>query len=97
MTVSAAQKKYQVFWAIIIGITLLISIDSTIYSLTHGISEVFPFLYFLPIILFVYFYPHRGIIFTLLISTVFLLLVYYFGNFDPRLVAVSTAWFVIFG
>ncbi|MFA6226542.1 MAG: ATP-binding protein [Methanoregula sp.] len=69
---------------------------ATIYSLTHGIYEVFPFLYFLPIILFVYFYPHRGVIFSLIISTIFLLLVYYFGNFDPNLVAVSTAGFVIF-
>lgn len=95
MTISAEQRN-RIFWSIIIGITTIISIDSTIYSLTHGIREVFPFLYFLPIILFVYFYPHRGIIFTLLISTVFLLLVYYFGHLDPRLVAISTAWFVIF-
>jgi PAS domain S-box-containing protein len=95
MNVTAA-KKSQIYWAVIIGITILISVYSTIYSLTHGIYDVFPFLYLLPIILFVYFYPHRGIIFSLVISTVFLLLVYYFGNFNPRLVAVSTAWFVIF-
>ena len=95
MTVTAA-KKSQVYWAVTISITILISFYSTIYSLTHGIYEVFPFLYFLPIILFVYFYPHRGVIFSLIISTIFLLLVYYFGNFNPDLVAVSTAWFVIF-
>ncbi len=89
-------RRNQVFWSIILGISILISIYSTIYSLTHGIYEVFPFLYFLPIILFVYFFPHRGIIFTLIISTAFLLLAYYFSNFDPNLVAVSTAWFVIF-
>jgi PAS domain-containing protein len=89
-------RRNQVFWSIVLGISILISIYSTIYSLTHGIYEVFPFLYFLPIILFVYFFPHRGIVFTLIISTVFLLLVYYFSNFDPNLVAVSTAWFVIF-
>ena len=35
-------------------------------------------------------------IFSLAISAVFLLLVYYFSNFDPALTAVSTAWFVIF-
>ena len=95
MTVSAA-NKIQIYWAVTIGITILISVYSTIYSLTHGIYEVFPFIYFLPIILFVYFYPQRGVIFSLIISTVFLLLVYYFGNFNPNLVAVSTAWFVIF-
>jgi PAS domain S-box-containing protein len=91
-----AAKKSQIYWASTIAITIFISFYSTIYSLTHGIYEVFPFLYFLPIILFVYFYPHRGVIFSLIISTVFLLLVYYFSNFNQDLVAVSTAWFVIF-
>ncbi len=95
MTVPAAQKS-QIYWAVTIGITILLSIYSTIYSLTHGIYDVFPFLYFLPIILFVYFYPHRGVIFSLIISTIFLLLVYYFAGFDANLIAVSTAWFVIF-
>lgn len=89
-------RRHQFFWSIILGISILISIYSTIYSLTHGIYDVFPFLYFLPIILFIYFFPHRGIVFTLIISTIFLLLVYYFSYFDPNLVAVSTAWFVIF-
>jgi len=95
MTVPAAQKS-QIYWAVTIGITILLSMYSTIYSLTHGIYEVFPFLYFLPIILFVYFYPHRGVIFSLIISAIFLLLVYYFAGFNANLIAVSTAWFVIF-
>src|SRR5208337_316854 len=49
-----------------------------------------------PLILFVYFYPQRGVLFSLFISTIYLLLVYSFSNFDPSLLAVSTAWFVIF-
>lgn len=77
-------------------ITSLFAIYSTIYSLTHGIYEVFPFLYFLPIIIFVYLYPNRGVIFSLILSTIFLLLVYDFSSFNPTLIAVSTAWFVIF-
>jgi PAS domain S-box-containing protein len=77
-------------------VTSLFAVYSTIYSLTHGITEVFPFLYFLPIIIFVYLYPDKGVIFSLIISSVYLLLVYDFSNFDPSLVAVSTAWFVIF-
>src|SRR5208337_4277150 len=44
-------------------LTCLLAIYSTIYSLTHGIYEVFPFLYFLPIIIFVYLYPSRVVIF----------------------------------
>ncbi len=84
------------FWGIAIGISVLIALLSTIFSLTHGIYEVFPFLYFLPIILFVYRYPRHGVVFSLLISIAFLTLIYIISQFNPMLVAVSTAWFVIF-
>jgi PAS domain S-box-containing protein len=86
----------QIFWGVAIGASVVIAICSTIFSLTHGIYEVFPFLYFLPIILFVYRYPHRGVFFSLAISIVYLSLIYYLSNFSPDLVAISTAWFVIF-
>jgi PAS domain S-box-containing protein len=88
--------KRPVYWAAAIIVTIVIAVYSTVFCLTHGIYDVFPFLYFLPIILFVYFYPNRGVLFSLFISSIYLLLVYHFGNFNPGLVAVSTAWFVIF-
>jgi len=88
--------RHQIFWNATIVISIIIAIWSTYFCMTRGIYEVFPFLYFLPIILFVNFYPNRGVIFSLAISTVFLLLVYFFSNFNPALIAVSTAWFVIF-
>ena len=91
-----AMKRYRIFWDAAIIISTIVAIYSTIFSLTHGINEVYPFLYFLPLILFVNFYPNRGVLFSLGISTIFLLLVYIFGNFNPDLVAVSTGWFVIF-
>ncbi len=86
----------RIFWTVAIVASVMFAVLSTIFSLTHGIHEVFPFLYFLPIIIFVYFYPSRGVIFSLLISTIYLMLVYFISGFDPALVAVSTAWFVIF-
>jgi len=88
--------QIRVFWGIAIGISILIAIVSTVFSLTHGIYEVFPFLYFLPIILFVYRYPRHGVVFSLLISITYLILIYLLSHFNPMLVAVSTAWFVIF-
>jgi PAS domain S-box-containing protein len=94
--IAPAAIKYRIFWDAAIVITTILAIYSTIFSLTHNIHEVYPFLYFLPLILFVNFYPNRGVLFSLAISTIFLLLVYFFGNFDPNLVAVSTGWFVIF-
>ncbi|MDD4136297.1 MAG: PAS domain S-box protein [Methanoregula sp.] len=84
------------FWTVVIAASSILAISSTVFSLTHGIHEVFPFLYFLPIIIFVYFYPGRGVIFSLLLSSIYLVLIYFFSNFEPLLVAISTAWFVIF-
>ena len=89
-------QRHHVSWAVAILVTVALAIYSTIYSLTHGIYEVFPFLYFLPIIIFVYQYPNRGVIFSLCLSTVFLSLVYYYSTFNHTFIAVSTAWFVIF-
>lgn len=86
----------RIFWTLAIIASIAFAILSTIISLSRGIYEVYPFLYFLPIILFVYFYPDRGVIFSLLLSTVYLLLVYSLSSFNPALIAVSTAWFVIF-
>jgi PAS domain S-box-containing protein len=86
----------RVFWGVAIGLSILIALLSTVFSLTHGIYEVFPFLYFLPIILFVYRYPQKGVVFSLLISIAFLCIIYLISSFNPMLVAVSTAWFVIF-
>jgi PAS domain S-box-containing protein len=95
LTMTTAHR-HQISWAVAILATVALAVYSTIYSLTHGIYEVFPFLYFLPIIIFVYQYPNRGVFFSLVLSTIFLSLVYYYGNNNPDLIAVSTAWFVIF-
>jgi len=95
MTASPSVQR-QAFWAVIILATTIFAIYSTIFSLTHGIYEVYPFLYFLPIILFVYQYPRWGVLFSLFMSSIYLLFVYYFSGFDPAFIAVSTAWFVIF-
>jgi len=89
-------KKQQVYWTVTILSAIIITVASTIYSLSHGIYEVFPFIYFLPIILFVYFYPDRGVLFSLGMSTVYIVLVYFYSGFNPDAVAISTAWFVVF-
>jgi PAS domain S-box-containing protein len=69
---------------------------TTIFSLTHGIFEVFPFLYILPIILVVYFYPKRAVSFSLGISLMYISIIYLLGYANPNLVAIATAWFAIF-
>lgn len=84
------------FWNCIIAATVIGATYSTVLSLTHGVFDIFPFLYFFPIILFVYFYPKRGVQFSLLLSLLYLAVVYYYGYFDPKLLAISIAWFTIF-
>jgi PAS domain S-box-containing protein len=94
--VMKTSHRHQISWAVAILATVALAVYSTIYSLTHGIYEVFPFLYFLPIIIFVYQYPNRGVLFSLGLSAIFLSLVYYYSTSNTTLIAVSTAWFVIF-
>ena len=72
------------------------AILTTIFSLTHGIFEVFSFLYILPIILCVYFYPKRAVPFTLALSLMYISLIYLLGSAHHNLLAVGTAWFAIF-
>jgi PAS domain S-box-containing protein len=84
------------FWNCIIAMTVAGAIYSTVLSLTHWFFDIFPFLYFFPIILFVYFHPKRGVQFSLLLSTMYFAIVYYYGYSDPKLIAVSVAWFTIF-
>ncbi|MCX6688658.1 MAG: PAS domain-containing sensor histidine kinase [Methanoregula sp.] len=72
------------------------AILTTIFSLINGIIEVFPFLYVVPIILFVYYYPERGILFAASIGAVYPVLVTYYGNFAPQLIVVAVAWYIVF-
>lgn len=72
------------------------AIISTIFSLTHNIFEVFPFLYILPIILAVYFYPKKAVIFSLLLSIIYIFFIYLFELQNPYHIAIATAWFAIF-
>ena len=81
---------------LIVFIASLTAILGTIFSLVHHIASAFPFLYILPIICMVYFYPHRAVLFTLCLSIIYIGLVYILDLGDPLLIAVSTAWFAIF-
>jgi PAS domain S-box-containing protein len=72
------------------------AILTTIFSLMNGIFNVYPFYYILPIILVVYFYPDRGVLFSLGLGLMYISLIYLLGNSDPILIAIASAWFAIF-
>jgi PAS domain S-box-containing protein len=79
----------------IVATATIIAVITTIFSLTNGIFTVFPFYFILPIILVVYFYPERGAFFSLGLGLMYSL-IYLLGNSDPVLIAIGSAWFVIF-
>lgn len=85
-----------VFRLFIVSVASIIAILGTIFSLIHGILSVFSFLFILPILCVVYFYPGRAVLFALAISIIYIGLVYVLGAFDHILIAESTAWFAIF-
>jgi len=91
-----SSENEEVLRLFIIAAACIGAILTTIFSLTHGIFEVYPFLYILPIILMVYFYPERAVLFSLVISLLYISLIYLLGFSNPAVIVISTAWFAIF-
>jgi len=86
----------EVLQLFIISAACIGAILSSVFSLTHGITDVFPFLYILPIILVVYFYPKQALIFTLCISLMYISLVFLLAAGNTDLMVIAAAWFAIF-
>ncbi|MDD1685040.1 MAG: hypothetical protein LUQ19_04020, partial [Methanoregula sp.] len=86
----------EVLQLFIIAAACIGAILTTVFSLTHNIYDVFPFLYILPIILVVYFYPKRAVLFALCISLMFISLVFLLASSNTNLMVIATAWFAIF-
>jgi PAS domain S-box-containing protein len=91
-----SSENEEILRLFIIAAAYIGAVLTSIFSLTHGILEVFPFLYILPIILCVYFYPKRAVMFSLGIGLTYMGIVYLLGYSNPNMVAISTAWFAIF-
>ena len=89
-------KNMEVLRLFIVTAASIGAILTTIFSLLNGILNVYPFHYILPIILVVYFYPDRGVLFSLGLGLMYISLIYLLGNNDPILIAIASAWFAIF-
>jgi glucose-6-phosphate-specific signal transduction histidine kinase len=84
------------FWLYLIITTSLITILIEIFSLSHGISDFFPYFFLIPMLLVIYAFPKKGILFTVAMGWIYIALVYVFGTFSTRVIAVDTAWFFIY-
>jgi len=87
--------RENIIWLFIITVTTLVVILTAVFSLSHGINEIFPFFFLVPLILGIFAFPKRGIIITITLGGIYIMLVYVFGTFSPRAMAIHTAWFFI--
>jgi glucose-6-phosphate-specific signal transduction histidine kinase len=67
-----------------------------VFSLSHGINDIFPYFFLVPVLLVAYAFPHRGVMVTITLGWIYIVLVYVFGTFSAKIIAVHTAWFFIF-
>ncbi len=88
--------RSKVVWLLVLfGITTII-ILTTIFSLKSGYEGIYPYFYFLPILLLAYIFPRYSVYFTIGLGWIYLALVYTYGSYDVRLFAESSAVFYIF-
>jgi len=87
--------RENIIWLYIITVTTLVVILTAVFSLAHGINDIFPFFFLVPLILGIYTFPHRGVVFTVTLGWIYIMVVYVFGTFSARVIAIHTAWFFI--
>ena len=85
-----------IIWAYFIIASSLVVILTAVFSLSHGINDIFPYFFLAPVILMAYAFPQRGVMFTIALGWIYIVLVYVFGTFSARTIAIHTAWFFIF-
>ena len=66
------------------------------YGLTRGITNVLPHLLYIPIILAAYYYPHRGVLFSAVLSAVYGILVLGTGSPSMDVIVAALARVVVF-
>jgi PAS domain S-box-containing protein len=66
------------------------------YGLTRNITNVFPHLLYIPIILTAYYYPRRGILFTVILTAMYSVLVYGVGSPSQGIIIAALARIVVF-
>ena len=85
-----------IIWIFLILVTSLVVIMTAVFSLSHGINDIFPYFFLVPVLLTAYAFPRRGIIVTITLGWIYIVLVYVFGTFSASIIAYHTAWFFIF-
>jgi PAS domain S-box-containing protein len=80
----------------LIAVTAATSLLLNWYGLTQGITYVLPHLFYIPIILAAYYYPRRGVFFTITLSTMYGVLVLGTGAPSSEVIISALARIVVF-
>jgi len=86
--VSGIQNESMVgMWFFIIVNTTILAILVNVFSLSVGMTEVTPGLFFIPVVITAYWYPNKGMLFAFLVTGIYLLMIYVLmGGSAPDLV-----------
>jgi PAS domain S-box-containing protein len=81
-------ESFAGIWFFIIVNTTILAILVNIFSIAIGMTEVTPGLFFIPVVITSYWYPKKGMLFSFLMTAVYLGIIYGFmGPLMPALVA----------
>jgi len=83
-------------WIYLIIATSITVVLTAIFCLTHGINDIFPYFFLVPVLLVAYAFPRRGVLVTITLGWIYIVLVFVFGTSSVRAIAIHTAWFYIF-
>ena len=85
-------------WLFIIINTTVLALLINILSLHYGNNDVAPNLFYIPVVIAAYWYPHRGPLFAGVISVAYMALVWYFLGGDAwTLISSSVICYVLIG
>lgn len=92
------EESFVDLWLFIVVNTTILALLINILSLHYGNNDVAPNLFYIPVVISAYWYPHRGPLFAIVISVLYMALVYYFLGPDfAILLASSVICYVLIG
>jgi len=85
-------------WLFIVINTTVLALLINILSLHYGNNDVAPNLFYIPVVIAAYWYPHRGPVFAVIISLAYMAMVYVFmGAVVQTLISSSIICYVLIG
>jgi len=93
---SVISSYERVIWICLVITTSEAVILTALFSLSHGINEIFPYFFLIPIFLVVYAFPKMGVKVTIILGCSYISLVWIFRELSAQVLAVHTAWFYVY-